>query len=167
MPQAVGLMHLFDGLSTSLDTAGQAAQSVAMNVQRAESPAVPAYPERKEFLRQRKLLGAAALGAGMVMSACNPPQSRTTGVPYPPTHLGGVSPAGPTGRFATPPNKKPDGPPDRTLGRIQVEPAKLEPRPRLAGGIGVVPKADPPTKKGASHKDGPPRTLGVPPPHPR
>ena len=55
-----------------------------IDVKRAEESAKPAYPNRKEFQRNRHLLGAAVLGAGMVMSACNkrhvPPPERLSGL---------------------------------------------------------------------------------------
>jgi len=58
-----------------------------MNVKPSESSPEPGYPDRREYLRQRQVLGAAALGAGLLLSACNPP--RTAGVPVQPHRLPG------------------------------------------------------------------------------
>lgn len=53
-----------------------------MNVRKEESPIEPAYPDAREFLKNRAALGAALLGAGMALGGCEP-TPRLGGVPMP------------------------------------------------------------------------------------
>ena len=65
----------------------------SMDVQRVKDFTKPSYPDRKEFLRNRNLLGAVLLGTGMVTSACNKTETahRTPGiVAQPARRLSGV-----------------------------------------------------------------------------
>lgn len=57
-----------------------------MNVRKEDSPAEPAYPDAKEFLKCRAALGVAILGAGMALGGCAD-TGRTGGVP---ARTGGV-----------------------------------------------------------------------------
>ncbi len=140
-----------------------------MDVKPADQPAMPAYPERKEFLRQRNLLGASLLGAGMLLGACDQRPVRTGGVPAPaPRPLGSrpmptahPSKAQPPGK--TPATPKTVDPPNRTMGKIRVEPVPIEPPPRLMGDVMVVPKPDAPVPDPTKQED-PPRVPGEPPP---
>ena len=149
----------------------------AMDVQPAEKSAMPAYPERNEFLRQRNLLGASLLGAGMLLGACEQRPVRTAGVPSPtPRPMGTLPvPAGhsnkaqqpgktsTTPKTVTRPTTSPNEPPGRTMGKIRVEPATIDPPPRLMGDVMVVPKPDVPPQDPPKKED-PPRLPGEPPP---
>lgn len=63
-----------------------------MNVRKEEQPADPAYPDAKDFLKNRVAIGAAILGAGMALGGCVDQQPlggvvapvRTGGVPASP-----------------------------------------------------------------------------------
>jgi hypothetical protein len=71
----------------------QATTMCNMDVQRVKDFTKPSYPDRKEFLRNRNLLGAVLLGTGLVTSACNKTETvhRTQGiVAQPARRLSGV-----------------------------------------------------------------------------
>jgi hypothetical protein len=122
-----------------------------MNVRKAKESAEPGYPDHKEFLLNRHLLGAAVLGAGMVMGACN---ERTMGVPRPPTRLGGVAPRVTAHSHSIK---------LRVAGNHTVEPTKIERPNRLAGDVAMIPKPDEP-RQDPPKKEDPPPPPGVPPP---
>ncbi len=120
-----------------------------MNVRKEDSPADPAYPDAKEFLKNRAAFGAAILGAGMALGACAD-KGRTGGVPI---RTGGV--------VAVPDGAKESGlgnPKDWKGAR-----AKENDEPtRLLGDIPAEPKSDPPRLPGKA-KIEPPPVPGSPP----
>jgi hypothetical protein len=93
-----------------------------MHVRKEDSPADPAYPDAKEFLKNRATLGAAILGAGMALGGCAD-TGRTGGVPV---RTGGV--------VAVP---GPKTEPFHPMGKFKIEP-KPEPPP-LPGSPPMVP----------------------------
>lgn len=131
------------------------------------------------------MFGATVLGTGMMLSAGDQRPVRTAGVPAPPPRLMGVRLAEPSHPPAsnaekpakpptTPPTVKPPtvkppvAPPNRTLGKIRVEPTPIDTPPRLMGDVMVVPKPDGPAqglpkKEDPAKKEEPPKSEGPPP----
>ena len=105
-----------------------------MHVRKEDSPADPAYPDAKEFLKNRATLGAAILGAGMALGGCNPV-----------TRLGGIAPPPLNGSKEACVGAKTDKP-VRLGGEIPAEP-KTEP-PRTMGKYRIEPKPEPPALPG-------------------
>lgn len=147
-----------------------------MKVRKSDTVADPSYPDAKDFVKNRGVLGAAMVGAGMMLGGCTEPR-RTTGVPM---RTGGVVVAPseeatrkpveksaakqiekptamqvekPAPRDPKTSEKNTEGPP-RLLGKMRAEP---EPPARLLGDVMVAPRFDP------QNPDRPPVLGGVPP----
>lgn len=131
-----------------------------MKVRKSDIAADPSYPDAKEFVRNRGVLGAAMVGAGMMLGGCNEPR-RTSGVPQ---RTGGVVAAPsaqemekPAPRIPKTPEKSSgggSGEVPRLPGKVKAEP---EPPARLLGDVMVVPRSDP------QKPDSPPMLGGVAP----
>jgi len=120
-----------------------------MKVQKEDSPVDPAYPDAREFLKNRAALGAAILGAGMALGGCAD-KGRTGGVPI---RTGGV--------VAVPDGAKESwvGDPKNWKG---ADGKKTDDPGRLLGEIPAEPKADPPRLPGKARIE-PPPVPGSPP----
>lgn len=90
-----------------------------MNVRKEDSPADPAYPDAKEFLKNRAALGAAILGAGMALGSCNS-GTRLDGIPSAPSMDGaGVMDRNRLDGVAV---SEPKTDPPRLPGKAKIEP---------------------------------------------
>ncbi len=106
-----------------------------MKVRKSDTAANPSYPDAKDFVKNRGVLGAAMLGAGMMLGGCEEPR-RTTGVPM---RTGGVI-AAPSEKEA----EKPTPQPPKTSGKCSEETSGET--PRLPGQVKAEPKVDPPAR---------------------
>ncbi|MEI6176406.1 MAG: hypothetical protein WCS43_05910 [Verrucomicrobiota bacterium] len=119
-----------------------------MKVRKSDDAADPSYPDAKEFVKNRGVLGAAMVGAGMMLGGCEEPR-RTTGVPM---RTGGVIAAPSSKEVEKPVPRQPkipvkstdgtSGETPRLPGKVQAEP-KVDPPPRLLGEVMVEPRPDP------------------------
>jgi len=111
----------------------------------------------------------------MLLGSCEQRSVRTGGVgpvaqrppgalPMPVAHPNNAQQ---TGKASTTPKTAPPSttppPPDRTMGKMRVEPKPIEPPPRLMGDVMVMPKPDVPVPD-PPQKEDPPRLPGEPPP---
>ena len=118
-----------------------------MNVRKEESPVEPAYPDAREFLKNRAALGVAILGAGLALGGCAD-KGRARGVPI---RTGGVVavPDGAEESWADDPKTSKEARDDSPLrlgGEIAVD-RKSDP-PRLPGKPKIEPKIEPPPLPG-------------------
>ena len=133
-----------------------------MKVRKSDVAADPSYPDAREFVKNRGVLGAAMLGAGMMLGGCEEPR-RTAGVPM---RTGGVIAAPSSKEVEKPATRHPKTPEKRTdgasgekprlPGKVKAEP-RIDPPARLLGDMMEVPRSDPPKS------DIPPSPAGVPP----
>jgi hypothetical protein len=116
-----------------------------MNVRKEDSPADPAYPDAKEFLKNRASLGVAIFGAGVALGGCAD-TGRTGGVPI---RTGGVVavPEGSSEKWAGDP-KTWKGADRNRLDGVAVSGSKTEPSHPM-GKFKIEPKPDPPPLPGS------------------
>ena len=108
-----------------------------MKVRREENPVEPSYPDAREFLKNRAVLGAAIVGTGMMLGACGDSD-----------RLGGVSLPGPSNAkredWAGDPAAWPGGGKDRERTHVSL-PGKprIEPKQDTPPLPGVPPEPRP------------------------